>query len=123
MPQSFTNTTQSYAIVDARPATTPYITAEHFKHKASRTSSPGMASRHLESRSTVLTSGEITDLKARVEYLELEAQNNIELRSEMQQNWCRVSAEYRKLQQDLNRVSMECNELRQTVRDLVQFRR
>jgi hypothetical protein len=67
--------------------------------------------------------GEITDLKARVGYLELEAQNNIELRSEMQQNWCRVSAEYRKLQQDLNRVSMECNELRQTVRDLVQFRR
>jgi hypothetical protein len=62
-------------------------------------------------------------LKARVGYLELEAQNNIELRSEMQQSWCRVSAEYRKLQEDLNRVSMECNELRQTVRDLVQFRR
>jgi hypothetical protein len=41
----------------------------------------------------------------------------------MQQNCCRVSAEYRKLQQDLNRVSMECNELRQTVRDLGQFRR
>jgi hypothetical protein len=38
--------------------------------------------------------GETTDLKARVGYLELEAQNNIELRSEMQQNWCRVSAEY-----------------------------
>jgi hypothetical protein len=41
----------------------------------------------------------------------------------MQQNWCRVSAEYKKLQLGLNRVSMECNELRQTVRDLVQFRR
>jgi hypothetical protein len=41
----------------------------------------------------------------------------------MQQNWCRVSAEYRKLQQDLNRVSMECNELGQTVPDLVQCRR
>jgi hypothetical protein len=41
----------------------------------------------------------------------------------MLQNWCRVSAEYRKLRQDLSRVSMECNELRQTVRDLVQFRR
>jgi hypothetical protein len=68
-------------------------------------------------------SGEITDLKARVGYLEHEAQNNIELRSEMQENWCRESAEYRKLQQELNRVSMECNELRQTVRDLVQFRR
>jgi hypothetical protein len=40
--------------------------------------------------------GEITDLKARVGYVELEAQNNIELRSEMEQNWCRVSAEYRK---------------------------
>jgi hypothetical protein len=65
--------------------------------------------------------GEITDLKARVGYLELEAQNNIELRSDMQQNWCRVSTEYRQLQQDLNRVSMECNELRPTVRDLVQF--
>jgi hypothetical protein len=38
--------------------------------------------------------GEISDLNARVEYLELEAQNNIELRSDMQQNWCRVSAEY-----------------------------
>jgi hypothetical protein len=63
--------------------------------------------------------GEITDLKGRVGYLEREAQNNIELRSEMQQNWCRVSAEYRKLQHDLNRVSMENNELRQTVRDLV----
>jgi hypothetical protein len=67
--------------------------------------------------------GEITDLKARVGYLELEAQNNIELRSEILQNWCRVSTEYRKLPQDLNRVSMECNELRQTMRDLVQFRR
>jgi hypothetical protein len=51
--------------------------------------------------------GEITDLTPPVGYLELEAQNNIELRSEMHQNWCRVSAEYRKLQQDLNRVSME----------------
>jgi predicted nuclease with TOPRIM domain len=65
----------------------------------------------------------MTDLKARVGYLEIEAQQNIELQSEMQQNWYRVSAEYRKLQQDLKRVSMECNELRQTVRDLVQFRR
>jgi hypothetical protein len=36
----------------------PYITAENFKHKPSRTSSPGMASRDVESRSTVLTSGE-----------------------------------------------------------------
>jgi hypothetical protein len=42
--------------------------------------------------------GEITDLTVRVGYLELGAQNNIELRSEMQQNWCRVSTEYRKLQ-------------------------
>jgi hypothetical protein len=28
MHQSFTNTTQSYTIVDERPATTPYITRE-----------------------------------------------------------------------------------------------
>jgi hypothetical protein len=65
--------------------------------------------------------GEITDLKARAGYLEREAQNNIELRSKMQQNWSQVSTEYRKLQQDLNRVSIECNELRHTVRDPVQF--
>jgi hypothetical protein len=69
------------------------------------------------------TSGGNHRFERRVGYPELEAQNKIELRSEILQNWCRVSAEYRKLQQDLNRVSMECNELRQTVRDLVQFPR
>jgi hypothetical protein len=37
--------------------------------------------------------GEITDLNARIGYVEIEAQHNIELRSEMPQNWCRVSAE------------------------------
>jgi hypothetical protein len=67
--------------------------------------------------------GEITDLKARVGYLELEAQNNIELRSEMQQNWCQVSAENRQLRQDFSRVSAECRELRQTVSDLIQYRK
>jgi hypothetical protein len=41
--------------------------------------------------------GEITDLKAQVGYLELEAQNNNALRSEMQLNWCPVSAENRQL--------------------------
>jgi hypothetical protein len=65
--------------------------------------------------------GEITDLKAWVGYLELEAQNNIELRSEMQQNWCQVSAENRQLRQDFSRVSAECRELRQTVSDPIQY--
>jgi hypothetical protein len=62
-------------------------------------------------------------LKAGVGYLELEAQNNIELRSEMQQNWCQVSAENRQLRQDFSRVSAECRELRQTVSDLIQYRK
>jgi hypothetical protein len=67
--------------------------------------------------------GEITDLKARVGYLELEAQNNIELRSEMQQNWYQVSAENRQLRQDFSRVSAECRELSQTVSDRFQYRK
>jgi hypothetical protein len=45
---------------------------------------------------------QMTDLKAQVGYLELEAQTHIELRSDMQKTWCRVSAEYRILHQDLN---------------------
>jgi hypothetical protein len=67
--------------------------------------------------------GEITDSKARVGYLELEAHNNNELRSEMRQNWCQVSAENRQLRQDFSRVSAECRELRQTVSDLIQYRK
>jgi hypothetical protein len=79
-----------------------------------------------ENPSTTLSclhEAQITESKARVGYLEIEAQHNIELRSEMQQNWCRVFAEYRQLRQDCSRVSMGYNELRRTVRDLVQFRR
>jgi hypothetical protein len=99
------------------PTSPPSIASTSIPEPAPREWHPGTWSQD----PLCLHLGEITDLKARVGYLELEAQNNIELRSEMQQSWCRVSTQYRKLQQDLNRVSMECNELRQTVRDLVQF--
>jgi hypothetical protein len=66
---------------------------------------------------------EITELKARVGYLEIEAQQNIELQSEIQQNYCQISAECRKLRQDFCRVSAECTELQKTMSDLVQSRR
>jgi hypothetical protein len=64
----------------------------------------------------------ITELKARVGYLKIEAQHNIELRSEIQQNFCRISAECRNLRQDFCRVSAECTKLQKAVSDLVQFR-
>jgi hypothetical protein len=67
--------------------------------------------------------GEITNLKAWVGYLEREVQNNIDLQSEMQQNWCQVSAENRQLQQDFSRLSGESRELRQMVSDLIQYRK
>jgi hypothetical protein len=111
------NHTPSWMRALPLPPTSPSIASTSIPDPALLEWHPGTSSQD----PPCLHLGEITDLKARVGYLELEAQNNIELRSEMLQNWCRVSTEYRKLQQDLNRVSMECNALRQTVRDLVQF--
>jgi hypothetical protein len=123
MPKSFTNAIQSSAIVHAHSATTLYITREYRQHKHPSTSSPGMGSRNFEPGSAVPTSGGNHRSESTVGYLEIDAQQNIELRSEMQTNWCSLSAETRQLRQDFCRVSAECRELRKTANDLIQYRK
>jgi hypothetical protein len=65
---------------------------------------------------------EVQELRARIEYLEAEAQRNIELRAELRQDFCKLSTEVLELRDIVNnlgkQVSTEVRELGEIVNSL-----